>query len=98
MWLGGRAHRPIGRGTWGGGEENERRESGKEERRGRPARPDLDRARARTAPPQAARCERAQKKLIPSLLSLTLQDTEALARKIAAAGGGRVELGEIKWR
>jgi len=38
------------------------------------------------------------KKLIPSFLSLTLQDTEALARKIAAAGGGRVELGEIKWR
>jgi len=38
------------------------------------------------------------KELIPSFLSLTLQDTEALARKIAAAGGGRVELGEIKWR
>jgi hypothetical protein len=50
-----------------------------------------------------ARPERKKKKLDldPSSSSLFLQssqDTEALARKIAAAGGGRVELGEIKWR
>lgn len=36
--------------------------------------------------------------LPPSAASFFFQDTEALARKIAVAGGGRVELGEIKWR
>ena len=47
-----------------------------------------------------ARLEREKKKKLDliSLISPSPQDTEALARKIAAAGGGKVELGEIKWR
>jgi hypothetical protein len=55
-----------------------------------------ERESAVRAPTSTPRLENG--KLIPSLSHLSLQDTEALARKIAAAGGGRVELGEIKWR